>query len=808
MDSRDWQRQLHGFARPLAKIVLTVFLGMLVFELVQSLLWPDQSPWQSHAAEVIYAATLASVVGYFALRMHTVLYQQVLEENEKYEKSEETLRRNKEWFRSLTEHGSDLITVIDPKGIILYDSPSIERILGYRPIDRQGKSGFDLVHPEDIPGARSIIERAFQKLGSTHTVAMRVRGLDGRWHVLEATCKAMLDHDGKLRGIINSRDITERKEAEKKLLRSEAKFQTLFESNSDAVMLLDGKSFLDCNKAALAIFGCATREEFCSKHPADLSPLEQPCGTSSMMLANQRIATAMEKGSHRFEWVHKRADTGKTFSADVLLSVMELDGKPVLQATVRDITERKQAHQAIKVLAKFPEQNPHPILRVAQDGTLLYANAASHALLETWHCLPEKPIPEWWRNLVVRALASGQPHTTEVEIGGLVYFFTIVPVADEGYANIYASDITERKQAEATLAESREMLYQIVNNLPQHVFWKDRESNYLGCNQLFAETAGVGEPAAIVGKNDFDLAWKETAELYRADDRTVMETNTPKLDFEERQTRPDGSVLWLRTSKVPLQDRDGKVFGILGIYADITERKQLELKARQLSRLAALGQVIGGIAHELKNPLFILTGRIQMAREKLAHQEYADLGSDLEIIGDVGHRMKTITDRFMTIAKPVPPRQEQCSVQAILHNSLESLAHELTQNRIRVETAFAPDLPGIQSDPQQLYEVFLNLMQNAVQTMTHVPGERRLTVSAAHEGTWVVARIQDNGPGIAPEHRAKLFEPFFSTAEQGKAPGLGLWIARSTLMMLKGEVLCESEVGKGTTFVVRLPVST
>ena len=458
MDSRDWQRQLHGFARPLAKIVLTVFLGMLVFELVQSLLWPDQSPWQSHAAEVIYAATLASVVGYFALRMHTVLYQQVLEENEKYEKSEETLRRNKEWFRSLTEHGSDLITVIDPKGIILYDSPSIERILGYRPIDRQGKSGFDLVHPEDIPGAKSIIERAFQKLGSTHTVAMRVRGLDGRWHVLEATCKTMLDHDGKLRGIINSRDITERKEAEKKLLRSEAKFQTLFESNSDAVMLLDGKSFLDCNKAALAIFGCATREEFCSKHPADLSPLEQPCGTSSMMLANQRIATAMEKGSHRFEWVHKRADTGKTFSADVLLSVMELDGKPVLQATVRDITERKQAHQAIKVLAKFPEQNPHPILRVAQDGTLLYANAASHALLETWHCLPEKPIPEWWRNLVVRALASGQPHTTEVEIGGLVYFFTIVPIADEGYANIYASDITERKQAEAAVQHANRAL--------------------------------------------------------------------------------------------------------------------------------------------------------------------------------------------------------------------------------------------------------------------------------------------------------------------------------------------------------------
>ena len=196
--------------------MLTVFLGLLVFELAQDFLWPDLPRWASHTIEVIYAAVLAGVVGYFALRMHTVLYERVLEENEKYRRSEAELRRDKEWFRSLSEHSSDLITVIDPKGTILYDSPSIERILGYRQIDRQGKSGFDLVHPEDIPGAKSIIERAFQKLGSTHTIEMRVRGRDGRWHVFESTGKAVLDRNGKLCGVINSRDITERKQAEEK----------------------------------------------------------------------------------------------------------------------------------------------------------------------------------------------------------------------------------------------------------------------------------------------------------------------------------------------------------------------------------------------------------------------------------------------------------------------------------------------------------------------------------------------------------------------------------------------------------------
>jgi len=137
-------------------------------------------------------------------------------------------------------------------------------------------------------------------------------------------------------------ELAERKLAEAALRRSEMKFRTLYDLTSDAVMLLDQKGFFDCNQSALAIFGCATREEFCSKHPADLSPPMQPDGTDSLALANRHIATAMEQGSRHFEWTHRRADTGEPFPADVLLSAMRLDGKPVLQAVVRNITRRKQ----------------------------------------------------------------------------------------------------------------------------------------------------------------------------------------------------------------------------------------------------------------------------------------------------------------------------------------------------------------------------------------------------------------------------------------------------------------------------------
>ena len=139
----------------------------------------------------------------------------------------------------------------------------------------------------------------------------------------------------------------------RQLRESEAKFRTLYDSTSDAVMLLGENGFIDCNRATLAIFGCASLEEFCSKHPADFSPQKQPCGTDSMTLANRQIAIAMEKGSHFFDWVHKRADTDGNFSAEVLLSAMELEGKQVIQATVRDITERKQGEELL--LKSFEE---------------------------------------------------------------------------------------------------------------------------------------------------------------------------------------------------------------------------------------------------------------------------------------------------------------------------------------------------------------------------------------------------------------------------------------------------------------------
>jgi PAS domain S-box-containing protein len=181
------------------------------------------------------------------------------------------------------------------------------------------------------------------------------------------------------------RDITERKQVENALLRSEVKFRTLFNSTSDAVLLMSDQSFFDCNDTALKVFGCQSQYELTKMHPGELSPPLQPCGTRSLDLVKRRIAETLEKGSCRFEWIHRRADNGLDFCSEVLLSTLELDGKTVLQATVRDISERREAEKSLSYSVALTnatlESTDDGILIVDRGGKIVRWN---QKFIELW----------------------------------------------------------------------------------------------------------------------------------------------------------------------------------------------------------------------------------------------------------------------------------------------------------------------------------------------------------------------------------------------------------------------------------------
>lgn len=193
---------------------------------------------------------------------------------------------------------------------------------------------------------------------------------------------------------------------------------------------------------------------------------------------------------------------------------------------------------------------------------------------------------------------------------------------------------SKRHEAEATLIQTNTLMNSIINTAPVRIFWKDLDLRYMGCNQLFAQDAGLNDPSELIGKTDYEMTWKEEAELYRADDRRVIETLESKLFYEEPQTTPTGEQIWLSTSKVPLHDKFGNVIGILGLYEDITERKSAEQQIRYLANYDPLTGLPNRL--QLDNTL---QDMLSIARRSGTHLSvmFLDIDRFKEINDTLGH---------------------------------------------------------------------------------------------------------------------------------------------------------------------------
>ncbi|HZW24903.1 MAG TPA: EAL domain-containing protein [Gallionella sp.] len=303
-------------------------------------------------------------------RAHEELQQRVAQQAQEMTQS---LRESHEVLQRVLDSVAEGIYGVDMEGRCTFINASGLTMLGYADAgELVGKNMHKLTHHTRVDGsfypARECrMYQAFlakQEIRVDDEVFWRK---DGTSFPVEYWSHPIVK-DGEVQGAVATFfDISERKQAEIALARSEMKFRTLYDSTGDAVMLLDQRGFFDCNRAALEMFGCTSMEEFCARHPADLSPPQQPDGSDSALLANRHIATAIEQGSDRFEWMHRRADNGKNFPAEVLLSALELDGRTILQATVRDISERKQTEQQIHQLAFFDALTNLPNRRLLMD---------------------------------------------------------------------------------------------------------------------------------------------------------------------------------------------------------------------------------------------------------------------------------------------------------------------------------------------------------------------------------------------------------------------------------------------------------
>jgi PAS domain S-box-containing protein len=393
-------------------------------------------------------------------------------------------------------------------------------------------------------------------------------------------------------------------------------------------------------------------------------------------------------------------------------------------------------------------------------------------------------------------------------------------------------DLTHIKQAERTLEESRRMLQMVLDNIPVRVFWKDCQSNYLGCNHLFAEDVGLERNREIAGKTDDDLPWKDRADLYRKIDVQVTESGSPKLNYEELQARSDGEDRWVKKNKVPLRDLEGKIVGVLGTYEDVTERKEIEQERENLLRALSvkteeLESIVYISSHDLRSPLVNIKGfsaelenSFTKIRELISDQgPYQEAFRSLEdildeVIPEALQYIHASADKMDMLLKAllrlsrlgrVELKITAVSMNQLLQEILKSMQFQITESRAEI---IIEDLPDCMGDKGQIGQVLSNILDNAIK---YLAPDRKGMIRVTGEVTdrKAVYCVEDNGIGIAKEHQGKVFEIFHRLDPFGSVPGegIGLTMAQRVLMRQNGNIRLESELGTGTRFYVELPVS-
>ena len=371
------------------------------------------------------------------------------------------------------------------------------------------------------------------------------------------------------------------------------------------------------------------------------------------------------------------------------------------------------------------------------------------------------------------------------------------------------------------------LLNNIIDIVPHYIFWKDENSVFIGCNQAFSEIAGLNSPDEIIGKKDSDLPWSygETG-LYVKDDYEVIKTGEAKINYEEVQTRENGEKTVGLVSKIPLKNEQGEVFGLLGIYTDITniKKKEIELKEARVKAEAlsqAKSEFIQNISHDLRTPL---TGLVTVS------ESYADTFSDGDVLKDAFLMMRDSSNQLHNFLEKIiesvklenytelPKEFTRFSIEETINRVLnlfkpamlsKSLSHVVQRTEQSIETKLIgyPDL---------IERILMNLIGNAVKftdsgsiTVSYGLVDIAIDQQATHN---LVLIVNDTGKGIEPSKHQAIFErltrlsPSYKGIYEGY--GLGLYITRELISLMNGHIIVESDgiAGRGSTFTCHIPI--
>jgi PAS domain S-box-containing protein len=763
--------------------------------------------------------------------------------------AEKVLQESEERYRLVSELTSDYAykDQVGADGSIIPEwiTDSFTRITGYTLAEAQAPDFWgNLIHPQDVPALLQHTQKVLA--GESDAQEMRVITKSGHVRWLRDYSNPVWDADQqRVVGLYGAvQDITERKQGEEYLRR----FELLSEHSRDIILFMGNKDgrILEANAAAVRAYGYS-RDELLALTIRDLR------ASDTHSLTADQMAQA-DAGGILFETVHHCKD-GTTFPVEVSSQGATIGGVRTLISVVRDITERKQAEDALRL----KDQLLHLTSEMAKvggwefdpetgKGTWTDEVARIHDLDPAQETNVEiglgfyvDELREKIEQAVKEATEFARPYDLELEMvsakGNRKWVRTVaLPIVHDGKVvkvqGIF-QDITERKQIEkalqaahdelelkvqertAALSEANALLQALLDNMPDHIYFKDTQSRFIRNSRSQASLLGLGDPAEAVGKTDFDF-FPHAAKSY-AEEQEVMRSGKPLVDFEEWVVWPDGRETWVSTTKMPLRNSDGQTIGIFGISRDITERKRAEQAIRQLNtdleRQAQQLQTSNkeleafsySVSHDLRAPLRAIDGYTRILMEDYEFILDSEGKRVCGVISREARRMGQLIDDLLAFSRL--GRKELSSSKIDMGALAASVFNELIKKEDQVRTDFQiAKLPSVKGDSSLIRQVWTNLLSNALK-FTSRREQAVIEVGSKTSKDELIYYVRDNGAGFEMEYANKLFGVFqrLHSESEFSGTGVGLAIVQRIIHRHGGRIWAEGQVEKGATFYFALP---
>jgi len=612
----------------------------------------------------------------------------------------------------------------------------------------------------------------------------------------------------------------EQHQIEEVLQESERNLGSLLDSMDGLVFILDKDgTFKNYYQPPRSADLYVSPSEFIGKHFKDVLP---PGVAEQLQSAIKAIETSAK--TQQFDYV-LRMKGGKAWYNTRISPISDKSGAIAgVTGMTRNITERKQAEHnlyermkelrclySITSIAGRPDITLDEVYQEAvwllPDGWQYPEITCARITLNGKEFKTDNFKTTEWRQLADINVGGCKKGTIEV------CYLKARPEIDEGsfmkeerqlIADVARrlGEITERKRAEEQLRQSEEKLRLMFESVTDGITVTGLNGVITEANERTMEMHGVGSKDEILGKSAFELIAQHDHQRAMLNMQKTLEGVSVR-NIEYSLLKADGSEFPGELSASVLRDASGNPVGLIAITRDITERREMEEQLIVADRLASVGEMAAGIAHELNNPLTSVIGLSQL----LAEEDMPDdTKQDIKAIYSEAQRAAAVVKNLLSFARKHAPARQSTQINNVIEDVLKLRAYEHRVNNIQVNSQLDAGLSEIMVDYFQMQQVFLNIILNAEGAMNEAHNQGVLTINTGRVNGNIMVSVTDDGPGIAKENMSQLFDPFFTTKEVGKGTGLGLSICYGIVGEHGGRIYAESEPGKGATFVIELPV--